>query len=161
MTGVFSGGLAYEYSLEKNGFGVVEIKTNGSITELEGFSLLANALKNVSIPEGNGNYKEVSSVSECPKPGKWWLPKNISLPRIPGIAASYFDNGAGTPKGIQGTPKCSHWCGKNSTGLENEDGSDGSGGSKKAAKNKGAQVDSIWWTGLPLIVMQIMAMVLL
>lgn len=33
-TGVFSRGLAYEYSLEANGFGVVKIKPDNSVQEL-------------------------------------------------------------------------------------------------------------------------------
>jgi 1,3-beta-glucanosyltransferase GAS5 len=137
MTGVFSGGLAYEYSLEQNGFGVVQIKPDGSVVELEGFPLLAKALRNNPMPEGNGGYKDQGGVSECPNPSKWWLPKNSSLPRLPGVTESYFKNGAGEAKGNKGTPKCSHWCGRNSTGLESPDSpnASGAGTSKKPKSN--------------------------
>jgi hypothetical protein len=136
MAGVFSGGLAYEYSLEETGYGVVQIKPDKTVVELEGFNLLANALKNTPDPEGNGGYKEQGVASQCPKPSKWWIPKNSSLPRLPGIANSYFQNGAGAPRGNEGAPKCSHWCGKNSTGLESEEGTNGGdGGTKNVAKN--------------------------
>jgi hypothetical protein len=136
MTGVFSGGLAYEYSLEVNGFGMVKLNPNGSVIELEEFSLLAKAYHNSPDPEGDGGYKQQSSISQCPKSGKWWIPKNDSLPIIPGVAETYFQNGAGTAKGNTGIPKCSHWCGKNSTGLTG--GQDGkSSPSKSAASSFG------------------------
>lgn len=121
MTAVFSGGLAFEYSQENNGFGVVTINQDGSLNELEGFSLLAKALSNTPNPEGNGGYKETGGASQCPQAGQWWLPKNKSLPIIPGEASSYFQNGAGMPKGNQGAPKCSQWCGKQSSGFETPD----------------------------------------
>jgi hypothetical protein len=136
MTGVFSGGLAYECSLEQNGFGVVMIKPDGSVVELEEFPLLAKALRSNPMPEGNGGYKEQGGINECPKPSKWWLPKNSSLPRLPGVAESCFKNGAGEAKGNKGTPKCSHWCGKNSTGLESLDNPDAGGvGTSKKPKS--------------------------
>jgi hypothetical protein len=136
MTGVFSGGLAYEYSQEANGFGVVSIKSDGSLVELEGFPLLAKALKNTPTPEGNGGFKEQGGASDCPKPATYWLPKNNSLPRLPGIANSYFKNGAGTPRGNEGGPKCSQWCGKASTGFE-ASGSSDAGVNSKAVKSQG------------------------
>ena len=127
----------YKYSLEANSFGVVKIKPDGSVAELEGFPLLAKALSSNPEPQGNGGYKEQGGANDCPKPGKWWLPKNSSLPRLPGATESYFRNGAGSPRGIEGTPKCSHWCGKNSTGLESQDVPDvGAVGNSKAKKNQ-------------------------
>lgn len=120
MTAVFSGGLVFEYSQEENGFGVVNINKDGSITELEGFRLFAKALGAAQDPDSNGGYKieGTGSTSSCPLSSEWWIPKNDSLPRIPGDAASYYQNGAGQARGNQGAPKCSQWCGKNSTGLE-------------------------------------------
>jgi 1,3-beta-glucanosyltransferase GAS5 len=159
MTGVFSGGLAYEYSLETNMFGLVDIKPSGSITELEGFSLLAKALKNTPDPPNNGGYNEQGATSDCPKPTKLWLPQNNSLPRIPGDAESFFKNGAGAGKGKEGAPKCSHWCGKTSKGFESQDGSGtGKDGKPKPDKNQGNTLQA---AGMRLITVGFVAMALL
>jgi 1,3-beta-glucanosyltransferase GAS5 len=136
MSAVFSGGLAYEYSLEDNGFGVVKIQPDGSVKELEGFPLLAKQLKSNPDPPGDGGYKAQGSTSDCPKQAKFWLPQNSSLPLVPGTAASFFKKGAGAPRGLDGTPKCSHWCGARSAGLESKDGS--KSGDGKAGKSEGS-----------------------
>jgi hypothetical protein len=119
MTGVFSGGLAFEYTNETKGLGIVRINADRSVTELPLFSKLAQAL-NSNIPQGNGGFKEQQQVSECPKNGTWWQPRNNRLIRTPGVTESYFENGAGTPRGSDFTGKCSQWCGNTSTGYEPE-----------------------------------------
>ncbi|KAK6464786.1 hypothetical protein DFJ63DRAFT_284874 [Scheffersomyces coipomensis] len=48
MTQVWSGGVAYEYFEEVNNYGVVQENTDGSISQLEDFSFLANRLNSVN-----------------------------------------------------------------------------------------------------------------
>jgi 1,3-beta-glucanosyltransferase GAS5 len=162
MSAVFSGGLAYEYSLEANRFGVVKIQPDGSVVELEGFPLLAKQLKNNPDPAGDGGYKSQGGASDCPKSGQFWLPRNASLPIIPGNAASYYKNGAGSPRGLDGTPKCSHWCGKSSAGLESQDGSDPDGSNGQSTGGKaGKSEGSLRTTGMLGIATALVALIFL
>jgi hypothetical protein len=50
MTSVYSGGLAYEYTVEPNGYGLVEVGSDGTIEPNADFERLAKALKNTPNP---------------------------------------------------------------------------------------------------------------
>jgi hypothetical protein len=148
MTSVFSGGFVFEYSQEVNGFGLVALgnssgSSSGSasasadgVQQLDGYQKLKDALAKSPVPNGDGGYKASSMASDCPTTSQWWVPQNSSLPVLPAKAADYFKNGAGPGQGnSQGTPRCSHFCGTQTTGLGKGDGATGgsSGGKKSAA----------------------------
>jgi hypothetical protein len=61
ITGVFSGGIVYEYTNDvrtKGKFGVVEVNINRSIIELRGFLLLSKVLNKTPILVSTSGYKE-------------------------------------------------------------------------------------------------------
>ena len=102
MTGVYSGGLAYEYSMEANKYGLVTISGN-SVTELDDFTALMTAFKNTPNPSGDGGYNQTGGASGCPtyNPPNWAV-KDDSLPAIPSGAVKYMTQGAGTGPGLSG-----------------------------------------------------------
>jgi len=102
MTGVYSGGLVYEYSEEGNGYGVVNI-TNGAVVEGSQFTLLQTALAGTPNPSGNGGFNSTSGASVCPAQSSTWDVANDDLPAIPAKAAAYMTTGAGTGPGLTGS----------------------------------------------------------
>lgn len=70
MTGVYSGGLVYEYTKEADAtqqkYGLVEVESTSSVTERPDFALLQNALKDNQPPSGDGGYKPNAPKSDCP-----------------------------------------------------------------------------------------------
>ena len=102
MTGVYSGGLVYEYSLEPNGYGLVEIK-NGKVKTLDDFDALKKAFKKTDNPKGDGNYNKETEPAECPEynPPAWDV-KDDALPAIPKPAMKYMEDGAGKGPGLKG-----------------------------------------------------------
>jgi hypothetical protein len=94
MTGVYSGGLMYEYSMEPNKFGIVEIKggqdnggkdQTGERTELSEFAAFAAALKKWPAPTGDGGYTSTSKASTCPTQDANWAADSV-LPTMPAAA---------------------------------------------------------------------------
>jgi hypothetical protein len=120
MTSVFSGGLVYEYSMERvpggpnaasrKEFGLVEIKDN-IVTELEDFEKVKKRFEK-PLPSDDGGYKPSGKPSTCPPKSSIWDPipppaakegvKISSIPSMPQDAANYMKNGAGTGPGFQG-----------------------------------------------------------
>ena len=100
MTGVYSGGLVYEYSNEANEFGLVEI--GSSITKKPDFAALQKAYAGTPNPSGDGGYTTSNKPSQCPAKSSTWLPGSDSLPSIPAAAMQYFSKGAGTGPGLKG-----------------------------------------------------------
>ncbi|CCH40907.1 putative secreted protein [Wickerhamomyces ciferrii] len=99
MSGVFSGGLVYEYSQEDNNYGLVDIDGD-SVTKRDDFNNLAEQYNKTKNPEGNGGFNSQSSnYSECPdfEDGKWEA--NNTLPDMPSAASVFFESGAGKPLG--------------------------------------------------------------
>jgi len=102
MTGVYSGGLVYEYSQEGNNYGLVTISGN-SVTTDHDFNTLMAAYQNTSNPTGDGGYNSTGGASGCPAyEAQNWLVMNDSLPAIPAPAQKYFTQGAGTGPGLTG-----------------------------------------------------------
>lgn len=102
MTGVYSGGLVYEYSQEPSNYGLVEISGN-SISELPDFGALQQAYANTPNPSGDGGYNSTGGASGCPAySSPNWLVQDDSLPAIPDGAVKYMTEGAGTGPGLSG-----------------------------------------------------------
>jgi 1,3-beta-glucanosyltransferase GAS5 len=102
MTFVYSGGLAYEYSMEANGYGMVTIDSSGSITEDPSFLTYQAALANNPGPSGDGGYNATGGASACPPQDSNWNVTSDALPAIPSSALSYMTNGAGNGPGLSG-----------------------------------------------------------
>ncbi|KAF2021149.1 glycoside hydrolase family 72 protein [Aaosphaeria arxii CBS 175.79] len=102
MTGVYSGGLAYEYTVEPNGYGLVELK-NGKITPNEDFDRLVDAYKKTSNPQGGGGFKQRGEKSQCPPEDEEWEVSSTLLPAIPQRALRFMTEGAGKGPGLEGT----------------------------------------------------------
>ena len=104
MTGVFSGGIAYEYSLEPNEYGIVDIKGD-SVEELEDFESLKEAYEGVELPSGNGGATDGGEASQCPPPSDTWDVEGETLPAVPEPALAMFEDGAGEGFGlVEGDP---------------------------------------------------------
>jgi hypothetical protein len=112
MTGVYSGGLAYEYTVEPNGYGIVQVGSDGKITPNDDFKRLKAAYEKTSNPSGAGGFKENGSASQCPAESDEWEVKGTTLPAIPKKAQNYMKDGAGTGIGLKGTG--SHFAGETS-----------------------------------------------
>jgi len=102
MTGVYSGGLAYEYSMESNGYGMVTINSDGSVTEDASFGTYQTALVNNPGPSGDGGYNATGGASACPPQDSNWNVTSDALPAIPSNALAYLTNGAGKGVGLSG-----------------------------------------------------------
>lgn len=104
MTGVYSGGLVYEYSEEGSGYGLVKI-SGGKVTETSDFTALASALSNTKAPSGDGGYRSDGSASPCPSTSKTWEVTDFTgeeLPAMPEGAQEFMNKGAGTGPGLTG-----------------------------------------------------------
>jgi hypothetical protein len=103
MTGVYSGGLVYEYSEEGSKFGLVTINGD-NIVEKDDYSALKSALSGTKSPSGDGGYKTSGSASQCPSESSTW---NVTiaaneLPAVPDGSDDLFKNGAGDGPGLKG-----------------------------------------------------------
>jgi 1,3-beta-glucanosyltransferase GAS5 len=103
MTGVYSGGLVYEYSEEGSKFGLVTISSSGTVTEGADFAALKTALAGTSNPSGDGGYNSTGGASGCPAQSANWNVTGDSLPAIPSAAAAMMKTGAGKGFGLTGT----------------------------------------------------------
>jgi hypothetical protein len=104
MTGVYSGGLVYEYSQEPSNYGLVDL-SSGTPEELPDFQTLADQYSKTPNPQGDGGYSSEQAVSDCPAySDPNWLVKGSSLPSIPDGAVKYMtaSDGAGAGPGLSG-----------------------------------------------------------
>ena len=151
MTTVFSGGIAYEYSVEPNGYGIVEIK-DGKITPNEDFEELSTAFKNTPNPSGDGEFDSDSTAAECPASSANWEVQDELIPAPPSGIEEFMDNGAGTGPGLSQSAVTSHYGGDSysesnitmdgvvvaSTGNGSSSGSGSSGSSSGNSSESGA-----------------------
>ncbi|GAM82158.1 hypothetical protein ANO11243_001370 [Dothideomycetidae sp. 11243] len=105
MTGVYSGGLVYEYSEEGNGYGLVSIDGT-SVSTKSDFAALSTQLHANPAPTGSGGARNPSGGADsCPPNDANWevtdFPGSL-LPALPSGAATFFKNGAGTGPGLSG-----------------------------------------------------------
>ena len=82
MTGVYSGGLMYEYALEPNKFGIADL-SGSSVKELPEFAKFASALSANPAPTGNGGFTSTTASNACPTKDGNWLIDSTLLPLIP------------------------------------------------------------------------------
>lgn len=137
MTGVYSGGLVYEYSMEDNKFGMVKIDGN-NVEELNDYKALKSAFSGTKSPSGDGGYKSSGSPSECPTKSSTWdvdLDAN-SLPKQPDGVADFFKKGAGTGPGLKGAG--SQDSGAEETTLATATAGSVASGAASASASKGA-----------------------
>ncbi len=90
MTGVYSGGLMYEYSLEASGYGIVKID-GGSADEQPEFAKYASALSANPAPSGNGGFTSTTNSVACPTKNGNWLVDSTLLPAMPDGAKAVSD----------------------------------------------------------------------
>jgi hypothetical protein len=121
MTGVYSGGLVYEYSEEGSSYGLVNITSDGKVTELEDFQNLMKVFAANAVPTGDGGYSSTSTASTCPPKSNDWNITSNALPAIPSAAAAYMTSGAGKGVGFTGTGS------QNAGGTSTGDAQSGSG----------------------------------
>ncbi|KAF2838407.1 glycoside hydrolase family 72 protein [Patellaria atrata CBS 101060] len=133
MTGVYSGGLVYEYTEEEAGYGLVEVQSDTKVRELEDFSTLKAAFKATPEPRGDGGYRENGRASQCPPQSDTWDVSGSELPEIPTPAKAFFQKGAGRGPGLSGDS--SQYAG---TPSDSEISSGTSGGESESATSTGA-----------------------
>ncbi|KAF8243285.1 glycolipid anchored surface protein GAS1 [Wilcoxina mikolae CBS 423.85] len=111
MSGVFSGGLVYEYSQEPNNFGLVEIsKDRKSVTKLGDFDALKKQLLAAKNPSGDGGYQTNLKPADCPQKSSNWEADN-TLPSLPTAAEQYYVSFHATPSGQRMLTECAEkWC---------------------------------------------------
>lgn len=154
MTGVFSGGLVYEYSQEGNGYGLVTINGD-SVVEDADFGYLQTALANTPNPSGNGGANVTSAASACPTASAEWDVPNDDLPALPNAAEKYMTEGAGPGPGLTGAG--SQNAGNSSTestgtAAAGSEGSTATSGTPSSSSTKSAAAAlkkpldmSTWW----------------
>ena len=102
MTGVYSGGLVYEYSNEASNYGLVTI-SGTTVSELPDFQALMSAYSNTANPTGDGGYNSTGGASGCPAESQPnWDVSSDALPAIPAGAKQYMTKGAGKGPGLTG-----------------------------------------------------------
>lgn len=104
MTGVYSGGLVYEYTEEADnpGFGLVNVASATAVTEKPDFTNLMNELSSNPSPSGDGGYTASTQVLSCPAQDANWAVSSDALPAMPAGAKKYLTQGAGTGPGLTG-----------------------------------------------------------
>jgi len=103
MTGVYSGGLVYEYSNEASNYGLGTIDGD-SYTPNDDYKALKSALAGTPMPTGAGGMRNpAGDASVCPSENDDWLWGNDTLPAIPDGAKKYMTQGAGKGNGLTGS----------------------------------------------------------
>lgn len=101
MTGVYSGGLVYEYSQEEANFGLVDIN-GGTVKERPDYQALKKAYASTPNASGDGGYRTNIPKSKCPAANANWAVKDALLPIQPAGVKNLMDNGAGAGLGLLG-----------------------------------------------------------
>ncbi|KAG0227678.1 Glucanosyltransferase-domain-containing protein [Mortierella sp. GBAus27b] len=82
MTGAWSGGIAYEWTQEKNNYGLVQIQSGGSVTLLQDFHNLKAALAPLHPVGVNMDaFNEQRPISTCPIITPTWEASSILPPK--------------------------------------------------------------------------------
>lgn len=149
MTAVYSGGLAYEFTIEPNGYGIVELGDNGAEPN-EDFDRLAAQFAAHPAPTGLAGAKtEDEAVHlDCPAESEDWPLDTNNLPEIPEEAEELIQGGAGEAPGLDGPG--SQWGTSTSATdpdlsngvTESEDTSNPNGGASNNNANSGSSNSS-------------------
>jgi len=139
MTGVYSGGLMYEYSMEDNGYGIVQISGN-DVKELPEFAKFQAAMKKYPAPTGDGGFVSTTTSLPCPTKDADWLVDTTLLPALPEAAKIYFTNGAGKGPGFAGAGSQNAGGGDQTSSGDAEPGSGSSTASPSPSSSKNAAV---------------------
>lgn len=128
MTGVYSGGIVYEYSNEPDnpGYGLVSI-SGSSASQLSDFSAYSTALSSWPAPTGDGGFTSTTNTQACPTVDADWLVSDTLLPAIPSAAEKFMTEGAGSGPGLTGDGS------QNAGGTSTGDASPGSGSATTTA----------------------------
>ncbi|KAI2467544.1 glycoside hydrolase family 72 protein [Annulohypoxylon bovei var. microspora] len=106
MSGVYSGGLMYEYSREGNGYGIVELSgSDATVKEESEFASFKSALSKYPAPSGNGGFTSTTASAACPTVDDTWDLEEwgaSALPAIPEGASKFMTSGAGSGPGLKG-----------------------------------------------------------
>ncbi|KAL1900088.1 1,3-beta-glucanosyltransferase [Ceratocystis pirilliformis] len=102
MTGVYSGGIVYEYSMEDNKYGIVKIG-DSKVEELDEFSSYSKALSSYAAPTDAAGAASTTHAVACPTKDATWEVDPAIIPDIPAKAATYMSKGAGTGQGLSTT----------------------------------------------------------
>ncbi|GLA25409.1 beta-glucanosyltransferase [Aspergillus niger] len=141
MTGVYSGGLVYEYSQESSNYGLVEINGD-SVKTLSDYDALKSAYSKTSNPEGDGGYNKTGGANPCPaKDSPNWDVDGDSLPAIPEPAKKYMTEGAGKGAGFSGSGSMNAGTASTSTATP------GSGSASSSSSSSGSSGTSTSSTG--------------
>lgn len=90
MTGVFSGGLVYEFTQEPSKYGLVQVSDNGtSVEKLVDYNNLQKMYKATAEPSGDGGYQQNLPAAKCPDQTPLWDASN-TLPNLPSAASAYM-----------------------------------------------------------------------
>ncbi|KAH0607380.1 uncharacterized protein H6S33_002414 [Morchella sextelata] len=155
MTGVFSGGLVYEFTQETNNYGLVQVSGDGKTVEkLTDFDNLAKMYNATANPTGDGGYQTGLPAKSCPAATDVWQASN-TLPNLPADASTYMKSGAGKALGNSGgsqyippsgTEDLS-FSGDTSTASGSASASSGTA-SAGAALGNSEMVAGTWWIGV-------------
>ncbi|KAB8071784.1 Glucanosyltransferase-domain-containing protein [Aspergillus leporis] len=144
MTGVYSGGLVYEYSQEPSKYGLVSI-TDNKVKTLADYDALKSAFGKTSNPQGDGGYNKTGGANPCPaKDSPNWDVDNDALPAIPSGAEKYMKDGAGKGEGFSGKGSMGGG-GTTSTGTAKP----GSGSASSSSSSSGSTSSSAGVMNLP------------
>jgi hypothetical protein len=120
MTSVYSGGLVYEYTVEPNGYGLVEVGSGGKIQPNDDFDRLKAAYKKTPVPASDGGFRSTTKASQCPPADDQWEVSGTGIPDTPEPAMKLMQKGAGTGPGLSG--EGSQWAGTGSKTTPSSDG---------------------------------------
>ncbi|KAK7431710.1 1,3-beta-glucanosyltransferase [Neonectria magnoliae] len=102
MTGVYSGGLLYEYSIEDNKYGIVNIGKDDKVTTIKEYNLFKTVLAENAAPTGAGGAATTTHGQECPTSDASWQVNASLVPEMPSAAEKYMSKGAGDGPGLDG-----------------------------------------------------------
>ncbi|KAI0884994.1 glycoside hydrolase family 72 protein [Annulohypoxylon maeteangense] len=101
MTGVFSGGVVYEYAQEKNNYGLAQCNDDGTVELLSDFATLQSQYKKVDFTKVQAvkavNSKVSAPVCKSSLIKEKGFSNNFTLPAVPPGAQTIIDNGV-SPK---------------------------------------------------------------
>lgn len=128
MTGVYSGGIVYQYSEESDnaGYGLVSI-SGSSASQMSDYTAYSTALSSYPAPSGDGGFTSTTNTQACPTVDSEWLVSDTLLPAIPSGAQKFMTEGAGTGPGLMGDGS------QNAGGTSTGDASPGSGSATTTA----------------------------